>query len=1104
MLANPRPSAITGRMPEEPDPPQPSSPEQPGLFGGAGAWQPPTMEEAAQLFPGYEVLRLLGRGGMGAVYQARQIELDRFVALKLLPIEISVDRDFADRFRREARALAKLHHPHIIAVHGFGETSEGHLFFVMEFVEGANLHEIIRQVGLDPDQALSLAGQVCTALAYAHGKGVVHRDIKPANIMVNAEGRVKVADFGLARLTGPATEAFTMTGIVMGTPDYMAPEQMQGMNVDHRADLYSVGVMLYEMLCRQVPQGIFARPSQCIGCDKRLDDIVIRAMQQQPELRYQSSAEMKADLETARTPPPAPPSLPAPIPKRSPLLLYAGLVVALLTAVAGSLLLIQPKPKPPTPATPTPATPIPATPTPATPTPATPTPATPKPEAAPPSTPAPRAATPAPKPPSATGKWLAEQEPQWQAAFANEVSTPFEKNVADLKKRYLTTLAAARGGGELDTESKLLADGGDVPATDEATTLAALKTLRSNYRLNLKNLEADRLAKAKSVVARCDAILGRNQMLLTQSQRLDEALEIKAKRGQLAAAWLKPPLSLSERRLAAATKEQPFVNSLGMKFVPVPGTSGPTGGELILFSVWETREQDYEVFTMEAGLRMFKLGFQHEPTHPVVAVGWEGAVAFCEWLSKKEGRVYRLPTDAEWSVAVGLGVENGSTPEEKSAVVAGYPWGKAWPPPRGAGNFHPQLQVDDFVSTSPVGSFAANVFGLYDLSGNAWEWCEDWYNAKKLGRVQRGGSYRDVSESGLCWSTRHPVDPANRDIGNGFRCVLVVPGGKLAISPLVTPKPESAARNTPAPFTPAPRAATPAPKPPSVTGTWLAEQEPQWQAVFTSEVTAPFEKGVGDLKRQYLKTLAATRGGNELDAERKLVADGGDVPAVDEPATPAALKALRSSYRLSLKNLEADRLAKAKSVVARCDAILGRSQMLLTQSQSLDEALEIKAKRGQLAEVWLKPPMNPSEQKLAAATKEQPFVNSLGMKFVPVPATSRPSGGERILFSVWETREQDYEIFAKDTGRDMYKPAFQHEPTHPVVAMGWEAAMAFCEWLSKKEGRVYRLPTDAEWSVAVGLGVENGNTPEEKSGAVAGYPWGVAWPPGLTHLNNRL
>jgi len=151
--------------------------------------------------------------------------------------------------------MAKLSHPNIIAVYDFGTTSEGHLYFVMEFIEGANLHAIIRAQELSADQALWLAGQVCAAVAYAHGKGVVHRDIKPANVMVDTEGNAKVADFGLARLTDAGAEQLghTQTGTVMGTPDYMAPEQMRGMNVDHRADIYSLGVMLYEMVAGHRP-----------------------------------------------------------------------------------------------------------------------------------------------------------------------------------------------------------------------------------------------------------------------------------------------------------------------------------------------------------------------------------------------------------------------------------------------------------------------------------------------------------------------------------------------------------------------------------------------------------------------------------------------------------------------------------------------------------------------------------------------------------------------------------------------------------------------------------------------------------------------------------
>ncbi len=330
---------------------------------GAHGWEPPSVAEAAALFPSYEVLAMLGRGGMGAVFKARQIALDRFVAIKLLPLEISVDQSFVDRFRREARAMAKLNHPHIISVFDFGQTAEGHLFFAMEFVEGANLAEIIHQVGLAPDQALALAGQVCTALAYAHGKGVVQRDIKPANVMVDAESHVKVADFGLARLTDPTAETYgtTMTGTVMGTPDYMAPEQTRGMNVDHRADIYSLGVMLYEMLCRETPRGAFDLPSVRTGCDPRLDAIVLKAMQQAPERRYQSTQEMKAAVESARTPLPVlpPPTAPRPLSKalpraptvagarasvkkrRGPLIL--GIILGILVLASGGLFIFKQK-----------------------------------------------------------------------------------------------------------------------------------------------------------------------------------------------------------------------------------------------------------------------------------------------------------------------------------------------------------------------------------------------------------------------------------------------------------------------------------------------------------------------------------------------------------------------------------------------------------------------------------------------------------------------------------------------------------------------------------------------------------------------------------------
>jgi serine/threonine protein kinase len=271
--------------------------------GGLTNWEPPTIEEAARLFPNYEVLEITGRGGMGAVYKARQLALDRLVAIKLLPLEVSVDRDFAERFKREARTMARLSHPNIVSVFDFGTTTEGHLYFVMEFVEGTTLHHLIRTTGLKAAQALEIIVGVCEALNYAHAEGIVHRDVKPANVLVDVRGRVKVTDFGLARLSGPSAAeqaGYTMTGTVLGTPDYMAPEQKRGMHVDHRADIYSLGVMLYEMLCGHVPQGVFDLPSQLVSVDERVDQVVVRAMQQEPDRRYQNTADMKHEVQTIR------------------------------------------------------------------------------------------------------------------------------------------------------------------------------------------------------------------------------------------------------------------------------------------------------------------------------------------------------------------------------------------------------------------------------------------------------------------------------------------------------------------------------------------------------------------------------------------------------------------------------------------------------------------------------------------------------------------------------------------------------------------------------------------------------------------------------------
>jgi formylglycine-generating enzyme required for sulfatase activity len=231
---------------------------------------------------------------------------------------------------------------------------------------------------------------------------------------------------------------------------------------------------------------------------------------------------------------------------------------------------------------------------------------------------------------------------------------------------------------------------------------------------------------------------------------------------------------------ATATRDAPFVNSLGMKFVPVPGTG-------VLFSVWETRVKDYRAFASATGHEVEKPSFAQTDEHPAVNVSWEDAKAFCAWLSQKEGREYRLPTDAEWSTAVGLPRETGTTPADKHMKnTTHFPWGGTYPPTTPVGNYadatakkeNPIWTIidgydDGFAWTSPAGRFAANQFGLHDLGGNVLEWCEDLWKPGDTSRVLRGGSFIGVSRDILLSSCRYDCEPTGRGVSFGFRVVVV-------------------------------------------------------------------------------------------------------------------------------------------------------------------------------------------------------------------------------------------------------------------------------------------------------------------------------------------
>jgi serine/threonine protein kinase len=268
------------------------------------AFTPPSLAQMAKLFPQLEIVELLGRGGMGAVYKARQPALGRWVAVKVLPPQSTARAGFAERFNREARALARLSHANIVAVYEFGQA--GNMpYFVMEYVEGVTLRRLVQERRLSAGEALRIVPQICEALQFAHEEGVVHRDIKPENVLLDKKGRVKIADFGIAKVvTGEQAEETITQDQVIGTPHYMAPEQVEHPEtVDHRADIYSLGVVFYEMLTGELPLGKFQPPSKKVQVDVRLDEVVLHTLEKEPERRYQHVSQLKTDVETiAATP----------------------------------------------------------------------------------------------------------------------------------------------------------------------------------------------------------------------------------------------------------------------------------------------------------------------------------------------------------------------------------------------------------------------------------------------------------------------------------------------------------------------------------------------------------------------------------------------------------------------------------------------------------------------------------------------------------------------------------------------------------------------------------------------------------------------------------
>ena len=545
-------------MSDNPDPPAPAS-------GGAVSWRPPSLEEMQDLLPQYEFISLIGHGGMGAVYKATQISLDRPVAVKVLPPGVDDgEMGFTERFKVEARMMAKMNHPGIVSVHDFGIAGGHLLFIVMEFVDGTDVAKMIAaQIKLEPGHALAITAHVCDALRYAHERHVVHGDIKPANVLIGMDGQVKVADFGLARFheAGQAGGE-TGTGITLGTPDYVAPEVMTaGATVDGRADLYAVGVMLYNMLTGEVPRGVFQLPSVKIGCDPRMDVIICKAMEQDPARRYQTALEIRQDLDlifavpvaqaatTSRRGPVAP-AAKAPPPQRGNWIWTVAVVAALgtlgfvvwrdhvaspapvdITKQSGKPVEVtEPEPKHDTEPR---SEPIVRRPDPS----------------GPGGRPAPQAdARPQPAPPpveTEATRHLGELDAQFQAALDRDVTQVRATAIAALDAKYLAALdrsLAAASSSLVLTETKVLQaekqrveSHGPLPDEDPGDLSATVKSLRDTYRTALGKIEAGVQPIAVLLHDKYGKVLAMYREELTRAGKADDARRVTVKEKQVAA-----------------------------------------------------------------------------------------------------------------------------------------------------------------------------------------------------------------------------------------------------------------------------------------------------------------------------------------------------------------------------------------------------------------------------------------------------------------------------------------------------------------------------------------------------------------------------------------
>ncbi len=792
----------------------------------------------------YRLVNKLGEGGMGSVYRAHRLFMNDFVAIKFMRAEVMADSDIRQRFSQEAKVAARMKHPNVVTVYDCGETSDGLVYLVMEFLEGESLGERLQKNGpLELDQVIDAGIQICEALRCMLEHNVIHRDLKPDNIMLVPDGQngfiVKVVDFGVAKLL-EADAHLTRVQSRIGSPVYSSPEQYLGKPVDHRTDLYGLGVIFYECLTGRVPFEALTQDELLSAIvhkmpprlDKRISgftslmaDLVHWLLAKDPNDRPRNAMEVAKCLETLRD-------------SKKTLQIYQddegteenasnghrpGLVYA-REGGAGRNGAAEPGP-------------------------------------------ARARSTPVRQPKSGNGVANA-QRPNPRAAATDPVfrPRPIRKRIKKKLKRIakpasLIVSAAALGfmiwGLVIDPE-------GYAKVTDAATSLLPWSNapVAVSATKKIKSVVAEKPSPSTVPPVRPDSTArslaaiapgGSTPPALPFAQSSNNVLMNQA--GTASALAPRPDVRTSIPVLqdgafsrATAINEASAAKSVIRQAVSRNNTAidaqanaltnmalitdtvyerGDISGEGganerpahwvrvsdFWISKYEVTNYEYLQFVEATGRHQpewrdpnskyhYQFGSDNfykklgtalfDPEYPVVGVSWYDAEAYCEWKSLQTGKKFRLPTEAEWELAAAGG----------GAAKNKYSWGNGAPQIAKGGNVadeelkavYPDLRMiwraydDNFVYTAPVGKFGANAYGVYDMTGNVWEWCYDWYGENEYQRKEgnnpagpvtgkektlRGGSWSDTPEK-LRIAFRRGMPPAFRSNNLGFRVVVVV------------------------------------------------------------------------------------------------------------------------------------------------------------------------------------------------------------------------------------------------------------------------------------------------------------------------------------------